>query len=74
MTIERAIEAYMAATSETEVNMAYEAMLQWSDAPEGSEEDDIDHMLNLRGLPSLSQRLITIECSRLEPRFDSKNT
>ena len=55
--MENAINAYIAAVTEAEIRAAYDAMLEWSEAPEGSEVDDIDNMLNLRGLPSLPQRL-----------------
>ncbi len=57
MTMNNAIEAFTAATNEEEVRAAYAAMLEWSDAPEGSEADDVDAMLNANGLPSLADRL-----------------
>ena len=60
MTIEAAITAYETATTEAEVRAAYDAMLEWSDAPEGAEEDDIDATLNARGLPSLTRRLTEV--------------
>ncbi|HEV8036697.1 hypothetical protein [Yoonia sp.] len=60
MTIENAIAAYETATTEAEVRAAYDAMLEWSDAPEGAEEDAIDAMLNARGIPSLTRRLTAI--------------
>jgi hypothetical protein len=58
--MENAINAYIAATTEAEIRAVYEAMLEWSEAPEGAEVDDIDNMLNLRGLPSLTHRLISL--------------
>ena len=58
--MENAINAYVAATTEEEINNAYMAMLECSDAPEGAEVDDVDNMLNFRGLPSLSSRLTEV--------------
>lgn len=58
--MENAIAAYVEATTEAGINNAYMAMLEWSDAPEGAEVDDVDNMLNLRGLPSLSSRLADV--------------
>lgn len=58
--MEKAIAAFLAATTEDEVRAAYDAMLEWSDAPEGAEADDVEHMLNQRGLPSFSQRLASV--------------
>jgi hypothetical protein len=55
--MENAINAFIAAATEAEIRAAYDAMLEWSDAPEGSEADDVDNTLALRGLASLSQRL-----------------
>lgn len=63
--MENAISAYLEATTIEGIRAAYAAMLEWSDAPEGAEVDDIDNMLNQRGLPSLSQRLIEIELADL---------
>jgi hypothetical protein len=58
--MENAINTYLAASTEAEARAAYAAMLEWSDAPEGSEADDVDNMLNQRGLPSLAQRLTAV--------------
>lgn len=63
--MENAINAYLEATTTEEIRAAYDAMLEWSDAPDGAEVDDVDNMLNQRGLPSLSQRLIKIEIADL---------
>jgi len=60
MTMEIAIERFINATTESDLTEAYRAMLEWSDAPEGSEEDDVDAMLNARELPSMSSRLYQI--------------
>lgn len=32
-------------------------MLEWSNAPEGLERDEVDHMLDALGLPTLAARL-----------------
>ena len=56
--MENALNAFIKATTEAEVRAAYEAMLQWSAAAEGYE--DIDNMLNARGLDSLSARLLAV--------------
>ena len=63
--MENAINAFIAADTAEEISAAYAAMLEWSDAPEGCEHDDVDNMLNHRGLPSLSQRLIDVEIADL---------
>lgn len=63
--MENAINAFIVAYTSEGIRAAYDAMLERSDAPEGSEPDDIDNMLNQRGLPSLSQRLIKIEIADL---------
>ena len=55
-----AIKAFNEATTEAEVRAAYNAMLEWSEAPEGSEGDDVDNTLNMLGLPSLSERLVAV--------------
>lgn len=55
--MENALNAFIAANTELEVRAAYGAMLDWSEAPEGSEVDDVDAMLNARNIPSLADRL-----------------
>ena len=61
MTMNIAISHYIAAISEDDIRAAYTAMMEWSDAPEGAEEDDIDAILTARNLPSLAQRLTAID-------------
>ena len=56
----KAIEAFTTATTADAVRDAYAAMLEWSDAAEGAEADDVDAMLDRMGLPSLSQRLTAV--------------
>jgi hypothetical protein len=58
--MENAISAFIASTTEKELNAAYMAMLEWSDAPEGAEVDDVDAMLAARGLPSLYDKLANV--------------
>lgn len=58
-----AIEAFLTATTEEELADAYQAMLEWSDAPEGSETDDVDAMLDRLGHPSFASRLNSIRAA-----------
>ena len=51
------VSAYLDAQTEGELLEAYHAMLEWSDAPEGLERDEVDHMLDALGLPTLAARL-----------------
>ena len=60
MTMNAATNAFTRAQTADDVRAAYRAMLEWSDAPEGLEADDVDSMLNELGLPSLSQRLAAV--------------
>ena len=55
-----AIEAYLAAQTEADLRAAYQAMLEWSEAPEGAEADDVDAMLNCMGLPGITASLIAV--------------
>jgi hypothetical protein len=57
MTMQAATEAFTAATTADGIRAAYDAMLEWSDATEGAEADDVDAMLERMGLPSLTQQL-----------------
>lgn len=59
--MDNAIKAYLAATTSEEVRAAYAAMLEWSEAEEGHEEDDVDVMLERLGHPSLYSRLVAME-------------
>ena len=56
----KALEAYIAATTEEEIRAAYQAMLEHSDAPEGSEPDDVEAMLQRMGHPQVGDRLNAI--------------
>ncbi len=60
MTMQTATNAFAAAQTVDDVRAAYDAMLEWSDAPEGAEADDVDNMLNNLGLPSLADRLANL--------------
>ena len=55
--MQAATKAFARAKTAGDVRAAYRAMLEWSDAPEGCETDDVDNMLNNLGLPSLATRL-----------------
>lgn len=57
MTMQAATNAFTRAQTADDVRAAYRAMLEWSDAPEGCEADDVDNMLKNLGLPSLATRL-----------------
>lgn len=59
----KAIEAFLSATTEKELADAYQAMLEWSEAPEGREADDVDTMLERLGHPSLYSRLCAIQAA-----------
>ena len=60
--MENAISAFVAATSETEIRAAYDAMLAWADTEDDDQAvDEIDNMLNQRGLPSLADKLVAAE-------------
>jgi len=60
--MENAINAFVAATSETEIRAAYEAMLEWSTSEtDDAAVDEIDNMLNQCGLPSLADKLVAAE-------------
>jgi hypothetical protein len=61
MTMKAATDAFTRARTASDVRAAYRAMLEWSDAPEGLEADDVDNMLNQHALPSLAQRLREVE-------------
>ena len=58
--MEDAIKSFLEEKTADEIRAAYDELVEWSDAPEGYEFDDIDNMLNLRGLPSLSQRIVDV--------------
>jgi len=58
--MDKAIAAYLAAETAEGVMGAYFAMLEWSSAEEGHEEDDIDSMLERLGHPSLEKRLAEV--------------
>ena len=59
--MENAINAFVAATTEAEVRAAYEAMIAWADTETDDQAvDEIDNMLNLRGLPSLVDKLVEV--------------
>jgi len=57
MEMNKAIDAYLDASNATDITEAYIAMLEWSEAAEDSERDDVDAMLDRMGYPSLSERL-----------------
>jgi hypothetical protein len=60
--MENAINAFVAATSETEIRAAYDAMLAWADTEDDDQAvDEIDNMLNQCGLPSLADKLVAAE-------------
>ena len=61
MTMTGATVAFIRARTASDVRAAYRAMLEWSNAPEGLEADDVDAMLDTLGLPSLAQRLRELE-------------
>jgi|14BtaG_2_1085337.scaffolds.fasta_scaffold71819_2 hypothetical protein len=65
MTMENAIQAYIEAKTPSEILDSYEAMLQWSEAPEGHEQDDVDAMLVVLNLPSYGDKFITWEMDGL---------
>lgn len=52
-----AILAFIHAQTQPDLIAAYSALLEWSDAPEGLERDDVDNMLNSLGLPSMATRM-----------------
>jgi hypothetical protein len=63
--MDKAIAAYLAAETAEGIREAYFAMLEWSSAEEGHEEDDIDSMLERLGHPSRENRLAEVAYATL---------
>jgi hypothetical protein len=84
MTMQYAIDQYLAAATETELASAYDALLQ-NYASDGDLLDDadfdagVDKMLNDMGLPALIERLHRIKMQEIEagnavlPRYQIEN-